>query len=127
MASKDTSSGKETGFGSSKSVPPAFLAFWGQDRTEAALGLQKAILDSYEQMSRAWLDRMQSEISLWSDMANKLSATKSVPEALEVCSKCASERMQMAADDGRRLFGETQQITQKIAQSLGNGWPRGST
>jgi hypothetical protein len=34
-----------------------------------------------------------------------------------------SQRMQMAADDGRKLVEETQQMTQKIAQSLGNGRP----
>jgi hypothetical protein len=92
------------------------------------VALQKAILESYEQASRAWLARMQSEVSLWSDLANKLSATRSVPEALESYTKCVSERMQMAAEDGRRMVDESQRITQKIAQSLGNGWPAaGST
>jgi Phasin protein len=120
MASKDTATAAKAG-------TPPFVLNWGQDRTEAALSLQKAILESYEQTSRAWLDRMQSEVSLWSDLANKLSGTKTVPEAVEICTKCASQRMQMAADDGRRLVDEAQQITQKIAQSLGNGGPTAST
>ena len=115
MASKDAStSAAKTG-----SVP--FLN-WGQERTESAMALQKAILESYEQASREWLKRVQSEVALWSDLAAKLSATRTVPEALETYSKCASQRMQMAADDARRLVSESQQITQKIAQSLGNGW-----
>ncbi len=122
MASKDTTSST-----AAKVATPAFLLNWGQDRTEAAMGLQKAILELYEQASRAWLDRVQSEVSLWSDLANKLSATKSVPEALETYTKCVSQRMQMAADDGRRMVDEAQQITQKFAQSLGNGWPTAST
>ena len=33
----------------------------------------------------------------------------------------------MAADDGRRLVDEAQQITKKITQSMGNGWPTAST
>jgi hypothetical protein len=121
MATKETTSST-----AAKAGPPPFLN-WGQERTEAAMALQKAILESYEQASRAWLARMQSEVTLWSDLANKLSATRSVPEALESYTKCVSERMQMAADDGRRLVDESQQITQKIAQSLGNGWPTAST
>jgi hypothetical protein len=121
MASKDTATT------TAKAGTPPFLFNWGQDRTEAVLGLQKAILESYEQTSRAWLDRMQSEVSLWSEMANKLSGTKTVPEAIEICTKCASQRMQMAADDGRRLVDEVQQITQKITQSMGNGLPTAST
>jgi Phasin protein len=120
MVSKDTTS-------SSTAAKPPFLLNWGQDRTEAAMGLQKAILESCEQASRAWLDRVQSEVSLWSDLANKLSATKSVPEALETYTKCVSQRMQMAADDGRRMVNEAQQMTQKFAQTLGNGWPTAST
>jgi hypothetical protein len=70
---------------------------------------------------------VQSEIALWSDLASKLSATHTVPEALETYTKCVSQRMQMAADDGRRLVDESQQITQKITKSLGAGWPTAST
>jgi len=102
---------------------------WGQQQTDAAMALQKELLDSYDQAGRAWLARVQSEVALWSDLATKLSATRSVPEALEAYSKCVSERMKMAADDGARLAEEAQEITQKLARSLGNGgrWPQGST
>jgi len=119
MATKDTVNTSKAG------APPDTLN-WGQHQTEAALNLQKTILDSCEQASRAWIDRVQSEISLWSDLANKLSTTKSVPEAFETYTKCMSQRMQMAADDGRKLAEEAQQITQKFAQSLRNG-QRGMT
>jgi len=109
-------------------ISPASFLNWGQERTDAALALQKELLESYEQASRAWLARVQSEDSLWSDLATKLTATHTVPEALETYSKCVSERMKMAADDGRRLADEAQQITKKITKSLGNGgWPAAST
>lgn len=120
--------GKETaGSTASKAGTPPYLLNWGQERTDAAIDLQKAILETYEQSSRAWLDRMQAEVSLWSDLANKLSGTKTVPEALDTCTKCVSQRIQMAADDGRRLVTDAQQITQKIAHTLGNGWPTAGT
>jgi Phasin protein len=122
MANKETA-----GSTASKGGPPPFPMTWGHERTEAAMALQKAILESYEQASRNWLARVQTEVSLWSDLANKLSTTHSVPEAMESYAKCVSERMQMAAEDGRRLFEESQQMTQKIAKSLGNGWPTAST
>jgi len=110
------------------STSPASFFNWGQERTEAALALQKELLESYDQASRAWLSRVQSEVSLWSDLATKLAATRTVPEALETYSKCVSERMKMAADDGRRLADEAQQITKKITKSLGDGgWPAAST
>lgn len=121
MASKQT-----TASAAEPSTPPFFFN-WDRDRGDAALNLQKTILESYEQASRMWLERLQSEIALWSDMANKLSTTKTIPEALEAYSKCVSQRMQMAADDGRKIFDEAQNVTQKVARSIGNGWPAGST
>jgi hypothetical protein len=114
MASRET-------LNTSKAAAPPDVVNWGQHQTEAALNLQKTILESCEHASRTWIDRMQSEISLWSDLASKLSNTKSVPEAFEAYTKCMSQRIQMAADDGRKLVEEAQQITQKFAQSLGNG------
>jgi hypothetical protein len=98
----------------------------GPERAEAAVALQKELLEAYEQASRAWLARVQSEVALWSELATKLTATRSVPEALAAYSKCVSQRMQMTAEDGQRLFNDCQQITQKITKSL-NGWPSGST
>jgi len=122
MAMKDTA-----GSQAPKADALPFLN-WGQERTEAAMALQKDLLASYEEASRAWLARVQSEVALWSDLASKLTATRTVPEALETYSKCVSERMKMAADDGRKLADEAQKITQKITKSLGNtGWPAAST
>ena len=101
---------------------------WGQERTEAAMGLQKELLAAaYEEASRAWLARVQSEVALWSDLASKLTATRTVPEAIETYTQCVSQRMKMAADDGRLLADEAQKITQKITKSLGTGWPAAST
>ena len=119
MASKET-----TGSQTPKAGAPPFLS-WGQ--ADAAAAVQKAFLESCDQASRTWLARMQSEVSLWSDLANKLSATKSMPEAFEAYSQCVSQRMQMAAEDGRKLVDECQQLTQKVAKSLGNGWPSATT
>jgi hypothetical protein len=115
MATKDT-----VGSPALKADLPPFLN-WGQERTGAALALQKELLASFEQVNRAWLARVQSEVGLWSDLATKLTATKTVPEALEAYAKCVSEWMKMATDDGRLLADEAQQITQKITKALGNG------
>ena len=114
MASKDSMSSTDDKSGSIFNI--------GQERAEAAVALQKELLEAYEQASRAWLARVQSEVALWSELATKLTATRSVPEALEAYSKCVSKRMQMTAEDGQHLFNDCQQITQKITKSLTNGW-----
>ncbi len=99
----------------------------GPERTQAMVALQKELLETYEQASRAWLDRVKSEVELWSQLAAKLTATRSVPEAVQAYQESVAQRMQMAAEDGRRLFDECQKISHKITQSLSNGRPAGST
>jgi hypothetical protein len=66
MASRDTTSSTDAQSGS---VP--FFNI-GQERAEVAVALQKELLEAYEQASRAWLARVQSEVALWSELATKL-------------------------------------------------------
>ena len=58
------------------------LSAFGKAQTEGMLNLQKELLETYEQASRAWLDRVRSEVELWSRLGAKLTATRSVPEAM---------------------------------------------
>jgi len=91
------------------------------------LGMQNELLGLYDQPGGTWLDRMKSVMDLWSELAMKLFATRSVPEAFQVYQKYEAQRMQMAAEDGRQLFGECQKITHKITRSLLSGWRSGIT
>ena len=90
----------------------------GKEQTDAMISMQKELADAYEQASRAWLARVKSEVDFWSELASKLTATKSPPEALEAYRDCAAQRVQMAAEDGRRLMEDCQKLTQKITQSM---------
>jgi hypothetical protein len=91
------------------------------------LTVQKDLLDTYEEISRAWLARVKSEADLWSELASKVSGARSVPDALGAYQQSVAQRMQMAADDGRRVFDDSQKIMGTIAKSLSNKWPAGST
>jgi Phasin protein len=99
----------------------------GKEQTEAMASVQRELLDAYEHASQAWLARVKSEVDLWSGLANRLAATRSAPEALEAYRECVAQRMQMAADDGRRLFEGCQSVSQKVTRSLSNGWPKASS
>ena len=91
------------------------------------LKMQKELMEAYEQASRSWLARVQSEVNLWSEFATKLSSSHSVPDALETYQKFVAQRMQMAAEDGRQLFEECQRLTQKVTRSLSGNWPSGGS
>jgi Phasin protein len=106
---------------------PASIGELGKEQSAAMLGMQKELLDAYEHASRAWLARAKAEADLWSELATRLSASKTFPDALGAYQQCVSQRMQMTAEDARRLFEECQKITQKITQPLSGGWSSGSS
>ena len=108
----------------SNDMPVGAASFFqfGKDQTEATLKVQKDVLDAYDQASRAWLARVQTEVELWSQLASKLSATRSIPEALGAYQECVSQRIQMAAEDGRRLSDDCTEIMGKLTKSLSQGW-----
>jgi len=91
------------------------------------LKMQKDLLEAYEQASRSWLARVQSEVNLWSELGAKMTGSHSIPEALEAYQKFVAQRMQMAAEDGRQLFEECQRMTQKVTRSFPGNWPSGGT
>jgi predicted phage tail protein len=120
---------EETMLKKSNDMPVGAASFFqfGKEQTEATLKVQKDVLDAYDQASRAWLARVQTEVELWSQLASKLSATRSLPEALGAYQECVAQRIQMAAEDGRRLSDDCTEIMGKFTKSLSQGWQGQST
>jgi hypothetical protein len=73
------------------------------------------------------LARVKSELDLWSELATKLLATRSVPEALAAYQETVTQRVRMAADDGQKLIDECKEITGIITRPFSNGRPTAST
>ena len=97
----------------------------GEAQAGAMLAMQQELLGAYDQISRAWLERVKTEADLWSELATKMSRAGSVPDALGAYRDCVTQRMQMAADDGRRLLADTQKMMDTITRAMSNGWPKG--
>jgi hypothetical protein len=91
---------------------------------QQASAAQRALLEMYQEGSRFWLDRVQSEMALWADLGSKLPKTRSVPEAFEAYGKCVSQQMKMTADDAQHLLNDWQQVAQKLMVSVISGWPK---
>ena len=99
----------------------------GKQQSTAMLSMQRELVEAYEQASRTWLARVQSEAQFWSELASRLSTTRSVPEAIQSYQQSVSERMQMAAEDARRLSEEWAKAVQRITGSLLKSESKGST
>jgi hypothetical protein len=79
--------------------------------------LQKDLLDAYQEVGQAWIDRVRSEVQLWSDLAAKLATSRSFPEGLEAYRDCISHRLRMAAEDGQRLLEDGQKVIASVTNS----------
>jgi hypothetical protein len=100
---------------------PAQMLQFGKERTEAMIHVQKELLDAYQEAGKAWVARVQSEVKFWSELSGKLAASRSVAEGMETCSESIAHRLQMAAEDGRRLFEDGQKMIATVSASLTNG------
>jgi len=96
---------------------------FGEAQAEATLAMQKELIDTYEEISRAWLARLKSEADLWSELVTKMSSVRTLPDALGAYQQCVAQRMQLVADDGRRLVEDSQKIMSTITRAMPNGWP----
>ena len=80
-------------------------------------------------MNLSCLDRMQSEATMASEFSTKLTAARSIPEVATVYQKWATRRMEMAAEDAKRLFADSQKLHRDgsafAVRRLAAQWPRG--
>ena len=103
------------------SLIPAEFAEIGKKRVDALMEIQKELLDRLEEFNQAWFTRAKSETSLASEFVTKLTSARSVPETASACQECMGKQIEMLADDGRRLFAESQKFLQLGTRFLTNG------
>ena len=77
-------------------------------------------------MSQQLFVRARAEIDLVSDLVNKLTSVRSVPETATAYQQWASRQMQMTVEDGQRLFADSLDLMQRWARILSIGGIRDS-
>jgi len=99
---------------------PRVLGELDKKQFEAALGTQKEFLGAIEEANMAWIARAQSEIALAYELAGKLAAARSIPDAAGACQECLTRQMQMFAEDGRRVLADGEKFMRAAARRLAN-------
>lgn len=102
-------------------IPEDFAAT-AKQRMEQFASAQSELFDQCRDTSRHWLDRIQVEANVASEFAAKLTAARSIPEAMSACQEWGSRRLEMIADDTRHLLDDTQKFVQAGARLVANGW-----
>ncbi len=105
-------------------VPVEFAAM-GKKRFEDFVNAQTELWDKLQETNRQWVERMQSDANMASEFASKLTAARSIPDAMTACQEWTSRRFEMMAEDGKHLFDDTQKFMQTGARLLSNGWLSG--
>jgi predicted phage tail protein len=106
---------------------PTEFAEMGKKRVEDFAKAQAELLEKVQECNRHWVDRFQSEAQLASEFASKLTAARSIPDAMAASQEWSSRRIEMMAEDARRLVADTQTFLETGARLLSNGcWPNGA-
>jgi bacterioferritin-associated ferredoxin len=101
-------------------IPEAFGSL-GKKQYEAALAMQRELLDTLEQMNHAWFARAQSEIDLAAEFIGKVAETRSIPGVATACQECISKQLEMFSEDSRRMLADGEKLLRAGTRHLANG------
>ena len=94
----------------------------GKKQLEGFASAQSELLEKFEQSRRQWLDRIQSEANMASEFASKLTAARSIPDAMTVYQDWASRRLEMMEDDRKHVVAEYQKLAETGTRLWSTGW-----
>jgi DNA topoisomerase VI subunit B len=122
MAQKE-SHAERTEKSSLPNLMPTEFAELGKKRIEEFVNTQKGLVEKLQEMNRQWFDRAQAEANLASELASKLTAARSIPDAMAAYQEWASRRFEMMAEDGKHLLADTQKFMEAATHLLPNASP----
>jgi hypothetical protein len=106
---------------------PTELAKIAEKQVEAIVETQREVFDTLARMNQRWLNRAAAEAKLASDLGSKLSAARSVPDAVEAYQHWMTERTRTLAEDSQQFVADCQRFMQETARLLPKGWSVPST
>lgn len=102
--------------------PLTDFAETGEERAEQMFMLQAEFSKYFQEANKTWLSRLQSEASLASQLASELAAARSIPETTTAWQHWTKRRIELFAEDSRRLLADTEKLMETGGRMLGNGW-----
>lgn len=88
---------------------------------DSMLDLQKQVFEYAAELNQVWTTRAQCESKLATDLAGKLAAARSIPEAASAWQECLRQQMQFNADDARRILDQNKRFMQVGTDLFTNG------
>jgi uncharacterized damage-inducible protein DinB len=130
MAQKETA-GRSESMAASASAKSQEFAEMGRKRIEDFVNAQTELLGHLQEANREWMERMQSEASLASDFAAKLTSARTMPDAVSACQEFGSRRLEMMTEDSRHLLSDARKFMEAGTRMWSGAWlpngPRAGT
>jgi hypothetical protein len=109
-----------------KSLQPNYMlaefAAMGDNFFAQLATIQTDVFKKLHDANRSWLDRMQLEADLASELRAKLTKAGSIPETATAYQDWAKRRTEMAAEDTKRFLADGQKLMETAARMLSSGW-----
>ena len=109
-----------------KSMPlnlaPAELSELLQKQFAVILEMQQELCERIAAANRDWSIRAKTEADLASELTAKVTAARSLPEAMTAYQEWASRRVALITDDSRRILADGQKFIERGARLLSDGW-----
>ena len=90
--------------------------------SDAALEAQKEFLKTFEEMSREVMSRAAAEIELGVKLSKKLSAARSIPDAVAAYQEWLSDEMNARSEDARLFIVNSQKFMTSRTRAFSSGW-----
>ena len=90
-------------------------------RMEGFANAQAELFQNWQEANRQCLERVQVESNLASQFASKLTASRSIPEAMTAYQDWMTSHFEMMAEDAKHLMDKTQKFIQASAHVFANG------
>jgi hypothetical protein len=124
MAQKETVGEQPGNFSLFNRASADFAATAKKRFDEFAKG-QTELFETVQEINRRWLERVREEATLASEFSSKLTAARSIPDAMATCQECGARWFETMAEDTKHLLDDTQKFMQMSARILVNGWQSG--
>ena len=108
-------------------INPAQFAEMGQKQVDAMVDMQKELIGVFEEVNREWTARAQTEAEFATEFAGKLSAARSIPDTATIYQEWLTRRMELFAEDSRRVVADSQKLMAAAARLLSQGGMAGGS
>jgi len=104
-----------------KSAAPNPMFSGSTKGVEAVAAIQKEFFEALERSNRDWFTRLNEEATLTSDFTKKVTASRSIPDAVAAYQEWATKQMELLTKQSQKIMEDGQNFISKCSRIAGNG------